>query len=279
MADPIIPREHFARPLAIPAPPVLPLEIGAQPTPGKGLALRNDGLVEALALGSGSPDATKVLLGNKTWSLLSAGSLTGMFSYTTQTVSAANTDLGWAGGSALSALYSINVTGGTLRNVAAPTSGEGTRLVVRCSNTSGITIKHNTAGGGVPFYTPSQTDIVMANGDVVEFLYVASFWFEISRDVVLAVAPRILTGIITSAGAITAGTGFTVAHPGVGQYDLTYTVAYAAAPIVLVTALTGPFIGVLNAASGTGGCTIFIENSTTGAVASQAFNFIVVQTL
>lgn len=272
MADPVIPREHFARPLTIPAPPVLPLEIGAQPTPGKGLALRNDGLVEALALGSGSPDATKVLLGNKTWSLLSAGSLTGMFSYTTQTVSAANTDLGWAGGSALSALYSVNVTGGTLRNVAAPTSGEGTRLVVRCSNTSGITIKHNTAGGGVPFYTPSQTDIVMANGDVVEFLYVASFWFEISRD--LAKSAN-LTGQITgTTGAIVAGTGFTAARNSAGNYTITFTTAFAAAPVVMAVVLANQPV-VVDLISTAVGSFVVEFRTAAGVAQDQNFQFLV----
>lgn len=45
----------------------------------------------------------------------------------------------------------------------------------------------------------------------------------------------LLTGEISAAGAITQGTGFTVAHPGVGIYDITFTTPFSAAPAAFIT--------------------------------------------
>lgn len=52
-------------------------------------------------------------------------------------------------------------------------------------------------------------------------------------------APRILTGQITSAGGITAGTGFTAARNGTGDYTITFTSAFTTAAVVSGQALAG----------------------------------------
>lgn len=45
----------------------------------------------------------------------------------------------------------------------------------------------------------------------------------------------IIRGSVTSGGSITTGEGFTVSHPGTGSYTITFSTAFAAAPVVLVT--------------------------------------------
>lgn len=45
---------------------------------------------------------------------------------------------------------------------------------------------------------------------------------------------HIVTGLISGAGAITAGTGFSVVRNGAGDYTVTFTDAFAATPLVLV---------------------------------------------
>jgi hypothetical protein len=46
---------------------------------------------------------------------------------------------------------------------------------------------------------------------------------------------RVLWGRVNENGSIAEGTGFTVAHPSAGRYDITFTAAFPVAPAVLVT--------------------------------------------
>lgn len=83
-----------------------------------------------------------------------------------------------------------------------------------------------------------------------------------------------ITGSVSSAGAIVAGTGFSVAHPSTGLYQITLSPALSATPIV--TALA--FIG-----SGAGYCimksvsAVLIEIETVngaGTLTDEAFHFV-----
>lgn len=59
---------------------------------------------------------------------------------------------------------------------------------------------------------------------------------------------RVITGEVTGAGAVQAGSGFTVNRTGVGRYIITFTTPFAAAPSVVATiiAATGTEIITMN---------------------------------
>lgn len=59
-----------------------------------------------------------------------------------------------------------------------------------------------------------------------------------SGNVSGGVALRIIRGSVSSLGVLTAGEGFAVSRGGVGSYSLTYTVAFAAAPALVLTPIT-----------------------------------------
>lgn len=61
--------------------------------------------------------------------------------------------------------------------------------------------------------------------------------------------PKMLYGVITAAGAITVGTGFTVNRTGVGLYTVNYSVAFSAQPVVLPGALMDTFVVLTNTQS------------------------------
>jgi hypothetical protein len=87
---------------------------------------------------------------------------------------------------------------------------------------------------------------------------------------------RIVTGEITGAtAAITKGTGFTVSRTSAGVYAVTITVAFGAAPVVLITTTNGAPSGY--SALGTGSLNILTFNSSFAA-ADENFNFILVET-
>ena len=85
-----------------------------------------------------------------------------------------------------------------------------------------------------------------------------------------------VTGIVSAAGAILGGTGFTVAHPGLGQYVITFTTAFAAVPVLLAMPIaTGGALFAFNdgIAITSGGGQVNIS-SDAGALVSAAFNFV-----
>lgn len=63
---------------------------------------------------------------------------------------------------------------------------------------------------------------------------------------------RMITGAVTAAGNVQAGTGFTVNRTGVGVYVVTFTTGFAATPIVLATALDVVRIADVNGQSASG---------------------------
>lgn len=87
-----------------------------------------------------------------------------------------------------------------------------------------------------------------------------------------------LTGIVSGAGAILGGTGFTVVRTALGIYAVTFTTAFAAAPTVLATsAVQNGIIVSVDLVTTTG---FRLENVTPGGVAvDQPFNFIAATTV
>jgi hypothetical protein len=59
--------------------------------------------------------------------------------------------------------------------------------------------------------------------------------FNMRGETIAASAAAPLTGQITTTGTITAGSGFTAARNSAGNYTITFTAAFSAAPVVLAT--------------------------------------------
>lgn len=87
-----------------------------------------------------------------------------------------------------------------------------------------------------------------------------------------------LTGIVSGAGAILGGTGFTVVRTALGIYAITFTTAFAATPTVLATsAVQNGIIVSVDQVTTTG---FRLENVTAGGVSvDQPFNFIAATTV
>ena len=100
----------------------------------------------------------------------------------TASVSGANTDLAWTFGVANIAYAEVTVVGGTLRNLAAPPTGQGARVVVTNVAGAPFTVLHVTGGTGVPFFCRTGANVTLQNAESMEFAYDGSYWIEISRN-------------------------------------------------------------------------------------------------
>ncbi len=82
-----------------------------------------------------------------------------------------------------------------------------------------------------------------------------------------------VAGSVGSTGTITQGSGFSVVHSGTGVYAVTFTTAFSAAPVVVVTPVTSGsrFAGVSTQSAS--GFTAQLANLA-GTATDQAFNFI-----
>lgn len=87
---------------------------------------------------------------------------------------------------------------------------------------------------------------------------------------------RIVRGSVTAAGAIDAGTGFTIAKTGTGLYTITFSPAFSAVPSVVASA--GTTAGALFAKQQNGTTPTSSEfkvvTTTSAAVTDSAFHFI-----
>lgn len=118
----------------------------------------------------------------------------------------------------------------------------------------------------------SGTEILQATGATIE---------PSPGVVTLAPPPNlsiVLVGIVTSAGAITAGTGFSVVHNGTGDYTVTFTAAFSAVPVVVVTGIgtTQPAESVWMVSALAGSVRI-LSFTTAGSPVDDPFNFIAYQ--
>lgn len=96
---------------------------------------------------------------------------------------------------------------------------------------------------------------------------------DLTGRVPVSVLPREITGSVTGAGAVTAGTGFTVNRTGAGRYVITFTLAFTAAPVVVVSvvAATGNETLTVNASTTTA---FQVNTNDAGAAVDRAFYFI-----
>jgi len=130
----------------------------------------------------------------------------------------ANTDVAWDGGGAVTEYRRMTPGGGSIRSIAAPTRGVGTRLVLRNTHTSAVTMLHATAGGtGAQLSMLGGNNGTAVQGDTFEFLYDGTNWVEVDRDLAAmgAVGATHLGQGGSVAAAVTANTAYLCPLPSV----------------------------------------------------------------
>jgi hypothetical protein len=126
--------------------------------------------------------------------------------------------------------------------------------------TSGIKFRSYVAG------TPAIVSASIAYPRQPTLLITAS-------GTVTIATPSVITGITTAAGGIVAGTGFAVAHPGTGVYNVTYTTSFSSAPVTEVTARDSSIVAAVSNVTATG-LTIRMFDSATQAPIDNGFHFL-----
>jgi hypothetical protein len=97
--------------------------------------------------------------------------------------SGANVDIPWTSGDAITVFQQVYPGGGSIRSKGIPVAGNGTRFSVRNADSVNVTIRHNLAGGaGATFYLRGFSDLVLAPGEVIEFIYDGTYWNEVSLN-------------------------------------------------------------------------------------------------
>lgn len=88
---------------------------------------------------------------------------------------------------------------------------------------------------------------------------------------------KVIRGAINTAGSgsITSGVGFTIARNGAGDVTITFTAAFATAPTVTATPLSGGVapICALSGAPGTGSARVLVLNAATNTGVDDTFHF------
>lgn len=131
--------------------------------------------------------------------------------YAQPTISGANTDLAWLGGSAAITAAYISTAGGSLRSLGAPQQGAGTRMIFRNNISGTTTFLHQTAGGtGQQLYIRSLANLTLQPNESIEFIYDGNLWVEALRNVSVSSAGAELdyvqfTSNVTMTPALTEG--------------------------------------------------------------------------
>lgn len=143
-----------------------------------------------------------------------------------------------------------------------PVGAAGT-IVTLLPGTTGVRLKNYTAGNVA---VASATLAREAEPSIV----IAASGFATGTG-----SSKLITGQISGAGAIVAGSGFTVVKGGAGVYTINFTAAFAAAPDVLVTLGPGAGLAQLTAvvaSTAPGSCVVNVF-TTAGVGSNQPFMF------
>jgi hypothetical protein len=109
--------------------------------------------------------------------------------------------------------------------------------------------------------------------DATKYLRGDGTWATIT----IPTQPTVVTGIVSSAGGVTAGTGYSVVRNGTGSYTVTYTSAFAATPTVVIAPVgNGGFWNIT--AQSPSSFTVVWTNTGGGVNMDTSFNFIARQT-
>lgn len=101
-------------------------------------------------------------------------------------------------------------SGGTIRSLGAGAHTGQRILLVNTGSTYYVTLLNLTAGGGPQIKSRNGKNIPIGPGMAITLMYDGAKWVEVGRTP----SQRIVTGRVTSGGAIDAGTGFTVTNGG-----------------------------------------------------------------
>lgn len=101
----------------------------------------------------------------------------------------------------------------------------------------------NTGTVSTPTIGVQHNEVLVANEAAIDFVDAAGAVWTITDDVAngrVKITPaRMVTGRVSGAGAVQAGTGFTAARTGAGGYTMTFNPVFSAVPVVVCTTATG----------------------------------------
>lgn len=81
----------------------------------------------------------------------------------------------------------------------------------------------------------------------------------------------VVSGIVSSGGSVTAGSGFTATRNSAGDYTVTFNTAFSSTPVVVMTGTAGFLMGNIAAASASSFEVIF--KNTSGTATDSGFHF------
>ena len=165
--------------------------------------------------------------------------------------------------------YRVTMTAATATTITINTAvfAAGDTVFITNLGTAGCTITSGTAT-----ITSSGRFVIPPNGSglLVMTATGTGVWYPSGNS--------IITGIVSSAAAITAGTGFTVTTPSTGLYTVVYSTAFAAQPTLSITALQATRFVVIQGGASASGFSVAFQDSGV-AVANTAFHFVATATL
>jgi len=137
----------------------------------------------------------------------------------------------------------------------------------------GDIVLSNLGGGNVGIGTPAPLATLDVRGDIR--LGSSGQFFAVSGSSNF----QIIQGVVAANGGVRSGSGFTVSHPGVGSYTITFGTPFVSAPAVTVTLRSNIFPANRTAVTGTelSNQLIRIGTGTLGGVLEdQEFSFIAI---
>lgn len=191
------------------------------------------------------------------------------------------------GASTLTGAVSAAKVSGTGLAVAADATVGGTLAVTGAASCAALTATGVAVGGALTTATTGSFSGAVGTGaltvtgaaTVSTTLAVTGALTALGRSVPTADAAtqKIITGRVSSAGALVTGSGWTVVRNGAGDYTVTFTSAFSVVPSATATA-EGAGNRVTNSEPTASTVRVVISAGATGTNTDTAFNFVAVGT-
>ena len=246
--------------------------------------LHVSGTVTATALSGGGSGLTGLNASQLTSGTVPGGRLAGTYSGAVTFNNAANSFSGDSAG--LTGLNASQLTSGTVPLARLPAAmitnnqngvtltgafagnGSGLTNVPGAWQTNGSILFYNAGNVGIGTANPQTA--LQVNGGIRFGAGGASYPPAGLEDL------RIVRGVVSAAGTILAGSGFTVTYTGLGAYTVTFDTAFAGLPTISATVQSGLSRLVTSTSVGAGSAQFRTFISNIAAAADHQFHFIAI---
>jgi hypothetical protein len=122
-----------------------------------------------------------------------------------------------------------------------------------------------------------KNGVLIGTEPTLDFVDAGANAWTMSDDVantrVLVAPPKILTGRVSSAGAVATGTGFTITKGGIGVYTVNFTTPFASVPTVLFLSVEQIAMPVTNPAASVNSVGVVWYTDKLGNIIDTGFEF------